>query len=116
MGSPGVRDEMERLWQVADREEQDSKLSGATIEAVLRWYRRLAQDQREEADLVICEWLRAREPRRQFDALALVDRIGIQKALPILRELQSESERRSDPAAPYDWARFNRVIGRLVDH
>ena len=80
---------------------------------LMKLYRRFDDEEQRMAKEVIVEWLRSPEPRKQFDALALVDELVIVSALPTLRELQGEAEECTDHEAPYDWARLNRIAGRL---
>ncbi|MGH2750226.1 MAG: hypothetical protein ACRDK3_05045 [Actinomycetota bacterium] len=114
MNVDDFRREMNDYWFRVDREFMDRKESHGALMELMKLYRRFDAQKQLVARQVICEWLRSPEPRQQFDALALVDEFGIVEALPILRELQTEAEERTDHEAPYDWSRINRIIGRLA--
>lgn len=107
--------EMNDFWNRVDRESIERNESHGAVMELMKLYRRFDKDEQAMANQVIIEWLRYMEPRKQFDALALVDEFLIVDALPTLRELQSEAEERKDYEAPYEWARLNRVVGRLTE-
>ena len=114
MNMKEFRREMEAYWERIDREFMEKKESHGSVMELMKLYRRFDDDEETMAKHVIVEWLRSAEPRKQFDALALVDQFVIVEALPTLRELQAEAEERTDHEAPYEWARLNRIVGRLT--
>ena len=109
------RREMNDLWTQVDRESMEKKESHGAVMELMKLYDRFDPDERATARHIIIEWLGSKEPRKQFDALALVDEFLMVEALPTLRELQTRAEERTDHEAPYDWARLNRIIGRLTE-
>jgi len=109
------RQEMNDYWDRIDRESIEKKESHGAVMELMKLYRRFDDDEQRMAREVIVEWLRSPEPRKQFDALALVDEFLMVDALSTLRELQAEAEERTDHEAPYDWARLNRIVGRLSE-
>lgn len=66
------------------------------------------------ANEVLIGWTQSDDAKRRFDALTLIDEFSIVAALPALRELAQEFEDSTETAAPYDWAKVNRIIGRLT--
>ena len=109
------RQEMNDYWARIDNEAIEKKESHGAVMELMKLYRRFDDGEQRMARDVIVEWLRSPEPRKQFDALALVDEFLIVDALSTLRELQSGAEERTDHEAPYDWTRLNRIVGRLSE-
>lgn len=63
---------------------------------------------------VVREWLMSDDPKERFDGAWLTDELRIVANLDLVRELRDEAESRDDPAAPYDWSKFNEIAGRLT--
>lgn len=63
---------------------------------------------------VIRGWLTSEEPKERFDAAWLTDELRIGANLDLVRKLRDEAEDRDDPAAPYEWSKFNEIAGRLT--
>lgn len=63
---------------------------------------------------VVREWLVSDDPKDRFDGAWLTDELRIEANLDLVRKLRDEAESRSDPAAPYDWSKFNEIAGRLA--
>jgi len=80
---------------------------------LMRLIRGLGSDERGESESVLAEWALSDQPRKQFHALVLIDKLEITRALPTLRELASQLEVSSDPGAPYNWAWVDRIAGKL---
>jgi hypothetical protein len=68
---------------------------------------------RVEIEQVLCDWAEGDDDLRQSTALAVIDRLRIVSAIPALRRLAARLEEASGPSAPYDWAKVNRILGRL---
>ncbi|MEA3502605.1 MAG: hypothetical protein U9R47_07505, partial [Actinomycetota bacterium] len=68
---------------------------------------------RAEVERVLCQWAESGDDLRRFTALAVIDRRGIASAVPTLRRLAAMFEAAQGPSAPYDWAKVNRILGRL---
>jgi hypothetical protein len=77
-------------------------------------YDSLTEQERQLADPVIICWATSDDPILRFDGLALIARFEISSALPALRRLADCLENAPGPSAPYDWAKVNRIIGRLT--
>ena len=110
-----VRELMNAFWDrvmLQRSKEKDPQLALGDLDAV---YQRLDAHERQLADVVISEWLAQDGTDRQFTAISMIDRHGTVSALPALRAAEARFETASGPSAPYDWAKVNRVIGRLVD-
>jgi hypothetical protein len=79
-----------------------------------RRYRDLPAEDKQAVDGLLAEWVLADDPKLRFDAIALVGDHHIQSAVPSLRELARRLEDGTDPSAPYEWAKVNRLLGRLT--
>lgn len=110
-------DEVRRLlneeWERIDREaeqKKDSQSAVFALEVSVAVSRRRGRSANDE----VIEWLLSGDPKRQYDALALMQDFSIVTALPALRALADRFEQADTPSAPYDWAAVNRVIGDPV--
>ena len=106
---------LEEAWRSIDRQAEAQKDSHSAVFALRSFYRWLTNDERPAADGVLIEWAQSDDIKKQFDALALIDELSIVSALPVLRRVAEEIENSVEPSAPYDWAKVNRMIGRLSD-
>jgi hypothetical protein len=97
-----------------DRRHVEGKDSQGAILALAETYRQIPAGQRSEVNAVLLEWVLSDDEGYRFDALAIVDDCGITEAVPALRALQDRLETESRPGAPYEWAKVNRIIGRLA--
>ena len=109
-----VRTRLEKAWRALDREAQARKDSHGAVIALESFYRGLPDEELSIADQVLIEWAHSDDARKRFDALALIDEFSIVAALPSLRMLAHVFEDSSEASAPYDWAKVNRIIGRLT--
>lgn len=98
----------------ADEEAARLKDSQHALELLTRFVECLDGPDRKEAEAVLTEWIFSEDPRRQFDALASVERLQIRSAVPALRGLAAQFEGSSAPSAPYDWAWVNRILGQFA--
>jgi hypothetical protein len=114
MRSDDFRMELEGFWERVDREGDRAKDSQHALDELERCYRGLDETERQVALQAFIAWIQGTDPRRQFAALAIIDRFSIQGALPELRRLAESLETAAGPSAPYDWAKVNRIIGRLT--
>lgn len=92
-----------------------SKQSQDAIFALIERYRLLTPEERDIVDGLLAEHALSDDSLKRFDALALVDEFNIVSALPALRELERRTENATGPSAPYDWAKVNRIIGKLSE-
>lgn len=63
---------------------------------------------------VVREWLVSGDAKDRYDGAWLTDELGLAENLDLIRGLRDEAERRSDPAAPFDWSKYNEIAGRLT--
>jgi hypothetical protein len=79
----------------------------ATFEAV-------PQSDRAVLGQVVREWLVSGDAKDRYDGAWLTDELGLAENLDLIRRLRDEAEGRSDPAAPFDWSKYNEIAGRLA--
>lgn len=91
-----------------------SKSSQSVVAELCREYRRLGDDERVAVDVVLRSWLLSDDEGERFDAVAVVDDNDVCSAIPALREMMARLEVSDEPGAVYEWAKVNRVLGRLV--
>lgn len=104
---------LEEVWARADEHAAQRNDPQYAQEVLTRFIESLKGGDREEAESVCAEWVFSGDPRRQFDALATIQRLELRSAVPALRRLAAEFEESSEAGAPYDWAWVNRIIGQL---
>lgn len=109
-----TRDELERFWERVDKAGDRAKDAQLALNELERCYAQLDESERRVALSVFTDWIHGTDVRRQFAGLAMIDRFSIRAALPELRTLASALEDATGPSAPYDWAKVNRIIGRLA--
>ena len=63
---------------------------------------------------VVREWLVSSDAKDRYDGAWLTDELGLVENIDLIRGLRDEAERRSDPAAPFDWSKYNEIAGRLT--
>lgn len=114
MTAGSARRRWEERRDELDRRARAAKLSQAAVVELSREYGRLAPSERAEVDAVLRAWLLSEDETRRFDAVAVVDDNQVCSAMPALRELAGRLERSDAPGAVYEWAKVNRVLGRLA--
>lgn len=97
-----------------DAEAQRLKDSYLVLDKLRALYESFDAAERTLADEVISEWALSEDEGLRFDALALIDDLGIVKALPTLKKLIDRLKSSSTPSAPYDLKKVKRIIDRLT--
>lgn len=92
-----------------------SKLSHDAFVQLSGLYARFDAEERTMADAVIADWLASDDEGRRWDAEALIQEHSISSATPQLRSLAERLEHTSEPGAPYEWAKVNRILGHLAE-
>ena len=108
-----VRRQMDVWWRDTDSAAIAAKDSQRTTLALLALVRGMEPEERAMADVVIGEWLLSTEERKGFDALAVIDEIGMQSAVSKLRLLRSQLVAKRDPRAPFELEKVRRLLARL---
>jgi predicted RNA-binding Zn ribbon-like protein len=102
------------LRQQLDRRAAREKSSQSVVVELSREYARLGVVDRSDIDRLLASWLLSADERDRFDAVAVVDDNAVCSAIPTLRELMDRLESSDEPGAVYEWAKVNRVLGRLA--
>ena len=102
------------LREQLDRRARAAKSSQAAVVELSGEYARLDVADRVEVDVVLRSWLLSDDEGERFDAVAVVDDNVVCSAIPALRELMDRLESSDSPGAVYEWAKVNRVLGRLT--
>ena len=110
----GVRTLLNSAWSRVNREAEARKDSHSAVFELARIYRSLSGAERRAADQVLIEWALSADGKKQFDGLALIDEFSITSAVPALRRLEDRFKGSSEPSAPYDLAKVNRILERLA--
>ncbi len=76
-------------------------------------YRKLDDDERAMAEIVLSEWALSEDEGLRFDALAMIKDFRIAAALPMLRKLADRLFLSKEPGAPYELKKVNRIISAL---
>lgn len=92
-----------------------NKQGQETLAALSLMYRALSADDRHQVDQLLAEQLSSQDETERFDAIALIGEFSIGSALPALRRLADWLETGTWPGAPYEWAKVNRLVGRMAD-
>ncbi len=106
---------MDRWWDRVHQQrvrEKDVNFLYLDVEAM---YDRLDDRERDLADQVFCEWVELDDTTKQHIALFAISEHRTRSALPYLRAAAERFENAEGPSAPYDWARVNRIIGRITE-
>jgi len=93
---------------------QAAKQSQDALTSIAARYRCLSPEERRVVDDVLVEQLGSDNEIVRFVALALIEDFRITSALPSLRRLAESLETQHRPGAPYEWAKVNRIIGKLT--
>lgn len=114
-----VRNDWTAFCAVTSERYTDMKDSPGALLAIAARYEALTGAEKIVVDRLLVEQLTPTDPQfanegGRFEALSLVDRFAVTSALPALRDLASWLEEQATPGAPYEWAKVNRIIGRLA--
>lgn len=108
-----IRLEMNRYWHQVDREALEFKDPQIALDRLHTLYRRLDAHERAVANEVLTEWVLSDHEPKRFDAMALISDFRIAESLPSLHELISRLEQSSDPGAPFERNKAERIIVEL---
>jgi hypothetical protein len=110
-----LRDRFEWGYDKSEALAAQGKDSNLAVGYFKNFFRTIDESERPSADAILAEWaLSPDDDARRFVALAIIDEFKVVSALPSLRALAERFELADGPAAPYDWAKVNRIIGRLA--
>lgn len=114
MMGASISDRWMMLRSELDRRAVESKSSQEAIIELSRRYGLLEEDERAEIDELLAKWVLSDDEAERFDALAIIFDHDVASAIPALRQLASRLEESDEVGAPYEWAKVNRLLGRLI--
>lgn len=103
-----------RSWAEIDRRYVDSKDSQGAIPELFQLYESLDPREREAANANLFASLRAGSEGQRYDALAIINQFQVREAVPHLRELAVRLETDESAGAPFELAKVERIIGKLL--
>lgn len=115
MNEGEARRRWEELHERLDADARESKTSQQAVVELAGHYARLSPSERLVIDELLAEWAISDDEAKRFDALALISEHRIRSAVPALRQLANRLEETPTPAAPYEWAKVNRILGKLSE-
>lgn len=113
MSAANARTRWVELRERLDDDARASKSSHAVVLELSRRYQALDESERPEVDELLAEWVLSEDEGRRFDALAVIADNKVVHAVPALRELAERLEASDAPNAPFEWAKVNRILGKL---
>ena len=108
------REQFQRTWRETVRRFRAANDAHGAILELFRQYRALSPSERGQVDELLAESLESSDADIRFDALVLIDEFNIVSALPHLRSLAEQLPRKLDPGAPFELAKVNRIMERLI--
>lgn len=113
MSTTNARSRWEELRERLDEDARLSKSSQVVVLELSRQYRALDEAERSEVDELLAEWVLSEDEGKRFDAMAVIADNQVARAVPALRELGERLEASDAPSAPFEWAKVNRILGKL---
>lgn len=108
------RVEMASYRQRADDEAKALKDPYVTLEKLRALYLKFDDDERQMANQVLSEWTLSDDESLRFDALALIDDLKIDTAVPALQRLVKYLGSSTEPSAPYELKKVHRILAGLA--
>jgi cysteinyl-tRNA synthetase len=105
--------EMASYRRAADDDAKSLKDPQIALEKLRALYRKFDDAERQMADQVLSEWASSDSEGLRFDALALIDEMKIDMAIPALHELAARLTSSTEPSAPYELKKVQRIIAGL---
>lgn len=115
MTTANARTRWVELRERLDDDARASKASHAVVIELSRRYQELDGSERPQVDELLAEWVLSEDEGRRFDALAVIADNKVVHTVPALRELAERLEVSDAPSAPFEWAKVNRILGKLLE-
>ena len=111
------REEMESYWRDVNAESEKLKDSYIVPKKLHSLYLSFDPVERKMADRVLAEWALSEEESLRFDALNLIWNFKITSTVEALHQLRLRLAANStDPGAPYELTKVNRILEILGDN
>jgi hypothetical protein len=114
MKAGDTRQYLEAARDAFERRAVDQKDSHLVLERLGGLYVQMNDTDRCAANEVITDWALSGDDVKRFDALALIDEMGIHDARPALELLAQRLERDSSPGARYERRKVMRILDGLA--
>jgi hypothetical protein len=109
----GFHGDINEWWELKDAQAMVEKASQGVLIALVNLYNGLDPEEKKKADTVFAEWLGSDNERKQFDSMAMIERYKISSAINSLKGLRTKLLQRSDPGAPFDLKKVERILDKL---
>jgi hypothetical protein len=96
------------------REDYGGKDPGSAMLSLRTAFERATPQEREILNEVVREWLSGADERDRFDGAFITGEFGLTGNLDLIQSLLDEASGRDDPGAPFERARYERVVARLT--
>ena len=110
-----LSEKMENWWVAANSQAIGQKDSQAATLWLTAEYERLTPAERAVADQVLCDWATSENESKRFDALAVIEHFRVRTAAPCLRDFAGRLAVRTDPGAPFERVKIERILATLDD-
>ena len=114
MNAGEIREQWEIFWAHTNEKTKAEKASQAALFELSRYYLSLTPAGKDAINDLLAEWVVSDDESKRFDALALIDEHRISSALPALHRLGEELDKSTDPGAPYERAKVDRIVAGLA--
>jgi len=104
-----------RIWDRLDQEAIAAKSSHQVLANLKKIYLASTSETRRAAEQTFAEWLDSINPRKRFDALALIDEFSISAAESKLRELVSRLSAQISPEARFELRWANSILAEFEE-
>ncbi len=108
------RESLESFRINADVEAAAQKDPQLALDQLCALYKKFDASERAMAGRVLAEWVLAADVGKRFDALAIVEEYRVLDVAPTLRNLASRLAKSTDPGAPFELQKVQRVLSTLA--
>jgi hypothetical protein len=107
------RRDMMAYRQTAESDAKSFKDATIALEGLRALYAKFDENERRMANRVLGEWALSEDEGVRFDALSLIDDLGIKSAVSALQELANRLVSSAAPSAPYELKKVHRILDSL---
>jgi hypothetical protein len=110
-----TKQEARELLERSREDDDGGKNPGNALLMLRRVFERASPEERAVLNDVIREWLSSKSEADRLDGAFLTGEFRIVQNLDLIKKLRAEAERRTDPPAPYERAKYDRVAAGLLE-
>lgn len=107
------RGSMESFRGKADIEAEALKDPQLALDQLCALYTKFDASERAMASRVLAEWTLSIDAGKRFDALAIAEEYRVSEVVPALRDLANRLARSTEPGAPFELQKVNRIMSSL---